>query len=206
MVGSSGNLRGRNLGAEIDAHDAVIRVNGAPVGPLHRTTVGDRTTWRVYASPRPASDTRFIDEAGDTLLVLCNREYIYSCQNVMYSDSKARVHGINPRFYESVRRQVYGKRYRHSHVLKVPLTGVVAVAIALRSCGTVDAYGFSTMSNERPSCMYYWLCGNAGDDATDSAYHDRSKPLAAFFARHDFGLNAQALLRWNASGAIRLRT
>ena len=97
VVGSSGNLRGRNLGAEIDAHDAVIRVNGAPLGPLHSTTVGDRTTWRVYASPRSASATRFIDETGDTLLVLCNREYIYSCQNVMYSESKPHVHGLNLR-------------------------------------------------------------------------------------------------------------
>ena len=46
VVGSSGNLRGTAYGAAIDAHDAVIRVNAAPVSG-HEAAVGTRTTWRV---------------------------------------------------------------------------------------------------------------------------------------------------------------
>lgn len=61
VVGASGNLLGARLGAAIDGHDAVIRVNFAPDGPMarfskaaphqHRPTwvadVGSRTSWRV---------------------------------------------------------------------------------------------------------------------------------------------------------------
>jgi hypothetical protein len=60
VVGASGNLLGARLGAQIDAHDAVIRVNHAPDGLTtsrmrnaphsHRPTwvadIGKRTTWR----------------------------------------------------------------------------------------------------------------------------------------------------------------
>jgi hypothetical protein len=60
VVGASGNLLGARMGEQIDAHDAVIRVNLAPDGPAtsrsrhaphsHRPTwiadVGERTTWR----------------------------------------------------------------------------------------------------------------------------------------------------------------
>jgi hypothetical protein len=61
VVGASGNLLGARLGKEIDAHDAVLRINLAPDGNVaseartaphtHRPTwiadVGGRTTWRV---------------------------------------------------------------------------------------------------------------------------------------------------------------
>ena len=195
VVGSSGTLLHHRFGPEIDAHEAVIRVNGAPLGPRFEHIAGARTTWRVFASPHPASHSQFTEEstyANQTLLVLCNREYVYSCQNVLFAQRKTRVHGINPRFYESVRRQVH-KRYK----TRQPLTGVVAVAAALRSCASVDVYGMSTLASRR-SCFYYWLCGA---NVTDAAYHGRADD---FRSRHDFAKNAQALLRWNASGLIRL--
>ena len=61
VVGASGNLLGARLGASIDAHDAVIRVNFAPDAKMavtsqnaphsHEPTwaadIGRRTTWRV---------------------------------------------------------------------------------------------------------------------------------------------------------------
>ena len=210
VVGSSGNLRHHRLGPEIDAHDAVIRVNGAPLSSSYSAMVGARTTWRVFASPRAVSATKFKEEdtyPNESLIVLCNREYVYSCQHVLFADRKPRVHGLNPRFYESVQRQVHGKRHRHAPVVKVPLTGIVAVAVAMKSCDAVNVYGLSTMNwAARPSCLYYWLCGSKGDNATDARYHDRRMGLSAWFARHDFSLNAQALLGWNASGVIRLRT
>ena len=61
VVGAGGTLLGARLGAQIDGHEAVIRVNFAPDGPMaartdtaphrHEPTwtadVGQRTTWRV---------------------------------------------------------------------------------------------------------------------------------------------------------------
>ena len=63
VVGSSGGLLGARYGGEIDAHDAVIRLNLAPDAeqaaasryaphshlPTWRADVGGRTTWRVMA-------------------------------------------------------------------------------------------------------------------------------------------------------------
>jgi len=61
LVGASGTLLGARMGREIDSHEAVIRVNFAPDGPMaqrakhaphsHGPTwlsdIGARTTWRV---------------------------------------------------------------------------------------------------------------------------------------------------------------
>lgn len=80
----------------------------------------------------------------------------------------------------------------------IPLTGVVAVAVAMRSCANVSVYGMSTMQKpaKQKACYYYWHCG-----ATDKAYH--SRPGDADF--HDFKRNAATLLKWNASGQINIR-
>lgn len=197
VVGSSGTLLTARFGAEIDAHDAVIRVNGAPLGgSTHGPIVGSKVTWRVFASPHAASDYRFHEEQqypNQTLMALCDRPYVYSCQNVMYARRKPRMHGINPRFYEAVRKHTDQRKKA------IPLTGVVAVALAIRSCDSVDVYGMSTLGPDSSrACFYYWRCGRG---QTDAAYHSR-KGDSEF---HDFKGNARALLNWNASGAIRIR-
>ena len=128
---------------------------------------------------------------NQTMLVLCDRPYVYSCQNVLFARRKPQLHNINPRFYERVRRHTDKRKNA------IPLTGVVAVAVAMRSCESVDVYGLSTMEETtRRSCFYYWRCSS-----TDAVYH--SRPGDAEF--HDFKGNARALLRWNASGAVRIR-
>ena len=53
VVGSSGNLRGTAFGEAIDAHDAVIRVNAAPLS-RHEAAVGTRTTWRGERARPPS--------------------------------------------------------------------------------------------------------------------------------------------------------
>lgn len=158
---------------------------------------GSRTTVRVFASPHAASDYHFHEERqfprAQTMLVLCDRPYIYSCQNVLLATRKLKWHSINPIFYAAVRRQTD----RRPHA--IPLTGVVAVAAASRMCRTVDVYGLSTMQYEprEKVCFYYWRCGS-----TDRWYH--SRPGDSDF--HDFKGNARALIRWNTSGLIRLRS
>ena len=46
IIGSSGNLKGSNFGAEIDSYDEVIRFNRAPIKG-HECDVGSKTTLRV---------------------------------------------------------------------------------------------------------------------------------------------------------------
>mmetsp|Transcript_39621 Transcript_39621/g.84382 ORF Transcript_39621/g.84382 Transcript_39621/m.84382 type:complete len:267 (+) Transcript_39621:87-887(+) len=191
VVGSSGSLLQHELGAEIDDHDAVIRINSAPASSRFGRFTGVRTTWRVMASPHAASDWRFTEQArfpNETMLVVCDRPYVYSCQNVLFATWKQRMHAVNPLFYQQVR--------KHTGKSVIPLTGVVAVAIAMRSCKNVDTYGLSTMQSRPRTCFYYWRCGQ-----TDAWYHRR--PGDSDF--HDFRANAAALLNWNASNHIRIR-
>ena len=106
VVGSSGTLLQQSLGAEIDAHDAVLRVNAAPLPPKLRAHTGSRTTWRVFSSPHAASDFRFKEQEQypDTpLVVVCDRPFVYSCQNVMFGTRKPLMHGVSPIFYAAVR-------------------------------------------------------------------------------------------------------
>ena len=206
VVGSSGTLLHQRLGKEIDRHDAVIRVNGAPLGEQYKPFAGSKTTWRLFSSPHASSDYSFHEERqypNQTMLVLCDRPYVYSCQNVMFAKRKPNLHNVNPRFYEAVRKLTDKRKNA------IPLTGVVAVALAIRACDTVNVYGMSTMQSLKPStpaamtnqrrvttCFYYFRC-----QQSDAVYH--SRPGDAEF--HDFSGNAKALLRWNASGAITIR-
>jgi hypothetical protein len=142
VVGNSGTLLLQRLGAEIDAHDAVIRVNHAPVahaaaGAKYVPHAGRRTTWRLVTS-------RWRDEQAkdpmQRLLVLCDRPYIYSCQNLLFGDGKQPLaHNINPLFYGAVRSYAGNSR--------IPLAGLVAAAVARRSCDKVDTYGLSAMQH-----------------------------------------------------------
>ena len=50
VVGNSGVLMQQSLGEEIDAHEAVIRVNGAPREKRWAQQVGVRSTWHVISS------------------------------------------------------------------------------------------------------------------------------------------------------------
>ena len=152
----------------------------------------------MFASPHAASDYHFKEERefprGETMLVVCDRPYVYSCQNVLFATRKPRWHNVNPVFYAAVRRQT--DRRQHG----IPLTGVVAAAVATRLCSSVDVYGLSTMRyapEEKKICFYYWQCRSS-----DRWYH--SRPGDSDF--HDFKGNAAALIRWNASGSIRLRS
>lgn len=108
VVGSSGTLLRSLLGAEIDAHDAVWRINGAPGQAEWRAYAGMKTTVRVFASPHASPAGGFKEEAlfpNTTFLTVCDRSYIYSCQNLMFDQPKPRWHNINPIFYHAVRRE-----------------------------------------------------------------------------------------------------
>ena len=62
----------------------------------------------MFASPHAASDYHFHEEKkfpkSQTTLVVCDRPYVYSCQNVLFATRKLKWHNINPIFYAAVRR------------------------------------------------------------------------------------------------------
>lgn len=136
-------------------------------------------------------------EPQQRLLVVCDRPFIYSCQNILFENGpKPLAHSVNPLFYGMVR--------RHAGDSKIPLAGLVTAAIAMASCETVDVYGLSTMQQPSPGqkvCGYYYQCGGGPGMHSDLAYH--SRPGDREF--HDFEAHARSLLAWNASGALRIR-
>lgn len=82
VVGNSGTLKLKELGAEIDSHDAVFRVNHAPgpqtaEGQKYVRWSGSRTTWRIVTS-------RWFDEAKrdptQRILAVCDRPFICTGQ------------------------------------------------------------------------------------------------------------------------------
>jgi len=141
VVGNSGILRLREDGREIDAHDAVIRVNHAPpphqsIGKRLQRFSGNKTTWRVVTS-------RWLEEANRDpfarLLILCDQAWVSDCQrDVFVNGSHPLRHLVSPRFYAAVR--------EYSGQSRIPLAGLVAVAVALRSCASVDVYGMSVLA------------------------------------------------------------
>ncbi len=65
------------------------------------------------------------------------------------------MHAINPVFFLAVQNLTGGR---------IPLTGLAAIAVAIRSCRTVRVYGFTT--DDARACRYYWDCS-----ATDYQYN-----------------------------------
>ena len=212
VVGNSGTLLRRRHGAEIDGHDAVLRVQHAHLGGRWEAHTGRRTTWliasnvwhRQYlgscferaapttpaarrlstrdASARDASAC-IESRAGlwTPIIAVCNQPRIDFCHERLLSARHRRVHALNPRFLLAVRNLTEGR---------IPLTGAAAIAVALRSCSRVSAYGFST--NDSTACRYYWDC--------TSADHTYNAELGGGFHNKDANVRANAAL--NASRLI----
>ena len=105
VVGNSGALRLQELGREIDAHDAVFRVNHAPLpqrleGAYYIRYTGRRTTWRVVTSNWRAVQLKDLKQR---LVVICDQPGIYGCQRKLFQRVRPRTHSLSPRFLAAVR-------------------------------------------------------------------------------------------------------
>lgn len=152
VVGSGGSLRGARLGAAIDAHEAVVRLNAAPTAG-HEERVGTRTTWRVHNSEKPWFMASL--NTPELQLVVCHTAWIGACQHQAFSglySQNASV--INPRFYS----QLWGLLGR-PRGKQTPSTGLLAIAVALTSCDSVSIFGFSKPGEAAARCSHhYWEC------------------------------------------------
>jgi hypothetical protein len=100
VVGSSGALRGTAYGRAIDAHDAVIRINAAPIH-RHEVAVGTRTTWRVHNSEKPYMMAA--SSLPELQVAICHMAWIGSCQHQAFSGAyPTTLAYINPAFYSQV--------------------------------------------------------------------------------------------------------
>lgn len=119
------------------------------------------------------------------------------------------VHPLSPTFYHAVwERMVDGAS-------RIPSTGMLAVAIALRSCARIRVYGFgngnadgnrSAAATER-SCAYYFDCHNGRASpraavSTDAQYFSRF--TKENWRHHNFRVQVAVLRCWHRAGRIAL--
>lgn len=178
VVGNSGALRLKEYSHKIDSHETVFRVNDFKINKFS----GKKITYNLYASP-----TYKYLRGNYTVLSLCNLPWVYSCQNILHSKKYTNIHMINPRFYEHVHNES-GRRK------KIPLTGIVAIHVALEMCESVSLYGFTRNVNS-DDCFKYWDCGKS------TKWYMNRKGDGTF---HDFYANTKHLLNLLKSNPKRL--
>ena len=156
VVGSSAALLTRRLGAEIDAHDVVIRANQALVRGLE-AHVGKRTDLRVWGFvplPREKRYSHAEWAAEDNYIIYCPPiKWAGYCWNQIAVDADPRFH---PSAWRRAQRLIHTNRTRCAHVGCYPSTGAMAVLHAVDRCQRVTVYGFGTNEAgvapcERPS-------------------------------------------------------
>ena len=189
LLSTAGALLHHERGAEVDAHDLVIRTGQAPVRGFERY-VGRRTHYRIMSGA------------------------LYEANRKMNISRLRRELSTETLLYTKLRRSECGKveRWHRQHKIKSPYiclgvgrpecnfatrwnrhlsSGFESVFIALNTlkCTEITLYGFNTTENLEAS-YHYW---------TDGSYHDRASARKWYDARsktrdgHDFRAEQRAL-------------
>ena len=143
VVGSSGKLKRAQLGEAIDAHDAVIRFNGAP-SRGHTKYAGSKTTLRiqniVYCGYSEYPGERCIHYSAN-LGPRHQCKHWRRCRKVQLSKpGKLYVTG----YWKAARRPPLRDPGKRDAKLSAGFYGVL---LALQVCGKVDLYGFGSSNN-----------------------------------------------------------
>jgi len=188
LVGSSGVLRNSSWGATIDEHEAVFRLNNAPVEG-YKQDVGSRTTVRILWDYH-------LTTTNEHKLARTERDGAIFIWPPLRKPDTVRTGGPGSRVPEvshfieefSARRkracapilrfspEVYAEVYRVSGLLVgkfppvVPSTGFLAVLMSLQLCRKVDVFGLSWSMSQKSSMRHR----RSGDD-THSTYYFNKK-------------------------------
>ena len=210
VVGTSGTLMTDELGAEIDGHDAVIRVNvhakarGDHAVERLAKHVGRRSTWHVASSAFHGEILHpYSAAAGQerTLLICEFQTMMGSCfdQLMNLSIVSRHAHMVNPMlFYQLHMLMRLGGSAKGAG--RIPTTGLLAVAVAMQSCDRVNVYGYG--NGQGNSCIYYYMCHppKQGYKASDEDYFTRAHAV-----HHNLTRQLDVLRCLHSSGKISLR-
>eukprot|EP00899_Mesostigma_viride_P016726 jgi/Mesvir1/25054/Mv11898-RA.1 len=173
VVGNSGVLLLKQNGQDIDSHDAVIRLNMAPVRGYEQY-VGRRTTFNVVNSHNIksliAGKLRWRvtpGNEGSHLVVFetSGRPTRYHlCQPLLRHVPQAKPLLLNPVFANRAHRLWVQVKYlleQEGHGEKKynrkPMSGYFATIFSLQVCDRVDLYGFDAYTSKRRSYRYHYF-------------------------------------------------
>lgn len=157
VVGSSGNLLNTHYGERIDACDAVMRFNDAPVKGFEEY-VGQRTTHRFICYP--CTNWDFESTLEDENIYMISSSHQKLVEGIRKVFRRNNVHRITAGYdamisKPSIRRMVYqyfGADYT-SIYRKLASMGFTGIMYALKNFGEVELYGFDFYAGAK---KHYW--------------------------------------------------
>ena len=142
VVGSAAALLTRNLGAEINAHETIIRTNQAPTRS-YESYVGNRTDLRVWGFiplPRDYKNKALPWASENNFLIYCPPvKWVSICWRRIANDQDPRFH---PSAWRRAQRLIHLNRTRCKRLGCYPSSGIMAVLYAVDACERVSVYGF----------------------------------------------------------------
>lgn len=168
VVGNSGVVLLRENGKEIDSHDAVIRINMAPVRGFE-TYVGSKTTFNIVNSHNVREmlqGLRHWTSTKNSRLVMFETASHFAryhlCQPLLKKFPQANPILLNPIFSNRVHRVWVQLKYlleqeQNTQYNRKPMSGFFSVFYALNMCDKVDLYGFDAYTSKKKSYRYHYF-------------------------------------------------
>eukprot|EP00899_Mesostigma_viride_P029721 jgi/Mesvir1/9934/Mv06637-RA.1 len=217
VVGNSGILKRSRYGNAIDKHDAVLRLNQAPVKG-YEPFAGHGTTYRLlnhkwttvfYQEDIVHAQSHFLfrQETPNTTLIVSRGsrddfESLSLCQrrrrpdlNTLFLSSQvvSRARALLRRFA-----QVAPSTAASAKDQVIPSTGLLGIYLMLQFCDKVSVYGFSLESSTSKTAM----------KESKTPYHYFKKYVDSEVLRahphHSFKLEGDLLVRLHEAGIVRL--
>ncbi|QDZ20825.1 sialyltransferase [Chloropicon primus] len=223
VVGNGGVLKRYAFGSAIDTHQAVFRLNQAPVKSYEKI-VGSKTTYRVLNNKW--TTVYFEDNVPSTTVPGGTKQLARYLINQEKPNTTFVVTRSESRIFESLastqrrRRPDMDTLYMSPHIIRecrkmliaygemssgeevpteiTPSTGLVAVYLAMQMCSGVSVYGFNLLDGKRKTDM----------KEANTTYHyfkhyaDSEKLIA--HPHHEFKLEGQLYQALQENGAVRL--
>lgn len=185
VVSSAGSLKFSQLGKEIDDHDAVLRLNGAPTANFQQD-VGMKTTIRLMNSQLVTTEKNFLKDSlyNEGILIVWDPSIYHSDISKWYQKpdyrffdkykSYRKLHPDQP-FYIlrpqmpwelwDIIQEISSEKIQPNP----PSSGMLGIVIMMTLCDQVDIYEFLPSKRKTDLCHYYQKFFDSA--CTMGAYH-----------------------------------
>mmetsp|Transcript_11792 Transcript_11792/g.15965 ORF Transcript_11792/g.15965 Transcript_11792/m.15965 type:complete len:450 (+) Transcript_11792:122-1471(+) len=166
LVGNSGTLLGSKHGPSIDGHDAVMRINYAPIKGFE-ADVGSKTTFDFSnrENARRILKNGNVGWRDSTILFFevsspTNRRQMFV--PLVKKFPQKRIHFIHPSFINramglwfDMKKELEERRHTSFH--DKPMSGFMAVLFMMQECRQLDLYGFEAYTKKRADSPYHYF-------------------------------------------------